>query len=79
MSRKRKDNWTDEENLTLVNTILEHTKSGKKLRVALEVCSDRLGNRTYEACQYHWSKVLQKDHLVAYNHAKAEGLLGRTI
>lgn len=75
---KRKDNWTDSEVIIMVNTVLAGIKAGKAINMAMDEISIQI-NRTPDACSRHWFANVRKNHLSAYNHAKAEALLGREI
>lgn len=69
MVQKRKDNWTNEEDILLANTVLDCIKSGKTQLLAFQEVGDRL-NRSPSACGFRWNSFVRKYYKEEINLAK---------
>ena len=59
--KKRKDQWTAEDDERLANIVIHHVQSGKTQLEAFQFAADEL-NRTKQACGFRWNKTLRQQY-----------------
>jgi prespore-specific regulator len=67
--KKRKDNWTKEDDLVLAETVLQCVREGKTQLFGFEEAARKLG-RTKQACGFRWNKNLRDIYKAELDEAK---------
>jgi prespore-specific regulator len=70
---ERHDGWTDHEDLTLVDIVLRHIRTGKTMTQAFEEAEKTIG-RTAGACKFRWTTILSKKYDASVEQAKFQRL-----
>lgn len=61
MEKKRKDQWTTEDDEKLANVVIHFVQSGKTQLEAFQYAAEQL-NRTKQACGFRWNKTLRQQY-----------------
>lgn len=61
MEKKRKDQWTLEDDETLANIVISFVQNGKTQLEAFQQAAEQL-NRTKQACGFRWNKTLRQQY-----------------
>ncbi|WP_226667261.1 RsfA family transcriptional regulator [Metabacillus litoralis] len=67
----RQDAWSQEDDLLLAKTVLQHIQKGSTQVAAFEEVGDRL-NRTSAACGYRWNAEVRKNYKIEVEKAKIQ-------
>lgn len=59
--KKRKDQWTKEDDERLAEIVLHNVQNGKTQLEAFEMAATELG-RTKQACGFRWNKTLRSQY-----------------
>jgi prespore-specific regulator len=65
----RKDNWIENEDRLLADTVLKHIREGSTQLKAFDEAAERL-RRTSAACGFRWNSEVRKNHEEAIRTAK---------
>ncbi len=68
---QRQDAWTDEEDLILAETVLQHIREGNTQLAAFNEIGKRL-SRTAAACGFRWNSTVRKKYVKAISLAKQQ-------
>ncbi|MEG0259850.1 MAG: transcriptional regulator [Lysinibacillus sp.] len=60
-TKKRKDQWTKEDDERLAEIVLRNVQNGKTQLEAFELAAEELG-RTKQACGFRWNKTLRQQY-----------------
>lgn len=71
MTDQRQDAWTDEEDLILAETVLQHIREGNTQLAAFNEIGKRL-SRTAAACGFRWNSTVRKKYVKAISLAKQQ-------
>lgn len=71
MTKLRRDAWTEEEDLILVDMVLNSIRTGEKRQHIWEKASNMFG-RTEPACAFRWNGFLSKKYESAIEQAKMQ-------
>lgn len=66
---KRVDNWTEEQDELLVETILDYVRNGKTQLQAFEDVAEKI-DRSAAACGYRWNYTLRHNYTQALRIAR---------
>lgn len=59
--RRRKDQWTLQDDENLAEIVIQSVQSGKTQLEAFEIAAEKLG-RTKQACGFRWNKTLRAQY-----------------
>ncbi|XYY59698.1 RsfA family transcriptional regulator [Bacillus velezensis] len=71
MTKQRQDAWSEENDLSLAETVLRHVREGSTRLNAFEEVGDKL-NRTSAACGFRWNAVVRHQYEKALQLAKKQ-------
>lgn len=67
--RRRKDQWTQEDDEQLAEIVIQSVKDGKTQLEAFQIAAEKLG-RTKQACGFRWNKTLRNQYGQVLLHVK---------
>ncbi|MFD2628283.1 RsfA family transcriptional regulator [Oceanobacillus kapialis] len=71
MNATRQDAWTQDEDIILAETVLQHIREGKTQLEAFKEVAKQL-SRTSAACGFRWNATIRKHYQDAIQYAKEE-------